>query len=95
MESGAVLSLDQAAPAHQSFLWHFAERSQDANLDWIAVYVLVAIVKKRLNLEKSLHSILQILSVSLFEKMPIYQALLQPVCETMDPQAHNQLILFN
>jgi hypothetical protein len=61
----------------------------------IAVYVLVAIVKKRLNLEKSLHSILQILSVSLFEKIPIYEALSQPVCGNMDPQAHNQLILFN
>jgi Domain of unknown function (DUF4372)/Transposase DDE domain len=61
----------------------------------IAVYVLVAIVKKRLNLERSLHSILQILSVSLFEKIPIYQVLSHPVCKNMDHQAHNQLILFN
>ena len=44
---------------------------------WIAVsvYVLVAIVKKRLNLEASLHTLLQILSVTLFEKMAIDQAL--------------------
>jgi hypothetical protein len=44
---------------------------------WIAisVYVLVAIVKKRLNLDLSLYTILQILSVSLFEKTPILQAL--------------------
>ena len=44
---------------------------------WIAicVYVLVAIVKKRLKLERSLYTILQILSVSLFEKIPILQAL--------------------
>lgn len=61
----------------------------------IAVYVLVAIVKKRLNLERSLHSILQILSVSLFEKIPIYEVLSQRVCENMNPQGHNQLILFN
>jgi len=61
----------------------------------IAVYVLVAIVKKRLNLERSLHSILQILSVSLFEKTPILQALSQPVSEEMNNDAHNQLILFN
>ena len=61
----------------------------------IAVYVLVAIVKKRLNLERSLHSILQILSVSIFEKIPIYQALSQPVGENMNYQSHNQLILFN
>ena len=43
---------------------------------WIAisVYVLVAIVKKELNLERSLYRILQILSVTLFEKTPILQA---------------------
>ena len=44
---------------------------------WIAVsvYVLVAIVRKRLGLEASLYQILQILSVTLFEKTPILQAL--------------------
>jgi len=41
----------------------------------IAVYVLVAIVKKRLQVEASLYTILQILSVSLFEKIPLAQAL--------------------
>ena len=43
---------------------------------WIAVsvYVLVAIVKKRLNLDVSLYTLLQILSVTLFEKMPLQQA---------------------
>ena len=44
---------------------------------WIAitVYVLVAIVKKTLNLDQSLYTILQILSVTLFEKTPILRAL--------------------
>jgi len=44
---------------------------------WIAVsvYVLVAIIRKRLNLDVSLYTILQILSVTLFERMPLYQAL--------------------
>ena len=43
---------------------------------WIAVsvYVLVAIVKKRLNLDASLYTLLQIFSLTLFEKMPILQA---------------------
>ena len=43
---------------------------------WIAVsiYMLVAIVKKELKIDLSLYTILQILSVSLFEKMPILQA---------------------
>ena len=41
----------------------------------VSVYVLVAIVRKRLGLEVSLYQILQILSVTLFEKTPILQAL--------------------
>ena len=64
---------------------------------WIAVsiYVLVAIVRKRLGLEASLYQILQILSVTLFEKTPILRAL-----QTCDSDSHlvdigNQLILFN
>jgi len=63
---------------------------------WIAVsvYVLVAIVKKRLALDASLYTLLQILSVTLFEKMPIHQALAQddPKCNTL--QITNQLNLF-
>jgi hypothetical protein len=64
---------------------------------WIAisVYVLVAIVKKRLNLERSLHSILQILSVSLFEKTPILQALSGPECDEINYESPNQLFLFD
>ena len=64
---------------------------------WIAisVYVLVAIVRKRLNLERSLHSILQILSVSLFEKMPILQALSGTECDEINHESCNQLTLFS
>jgi len=43
---------------------------------WIKQHLLVASLKKRLRLEASLHTILQILSLTLFEKMPISQALL-------------------
>jgi hypothetical protein len=63
---------------------------------WIAisVYVLVAIVKKQLKIEASLYTILQILSVSLFEKIPIYQAL--TLSDYKEPEAvnSNQLKLF-
>ena len=59
---------------------------------WIAisVYLLVAILKKRLHTDLSLYTILQILSLTLFEKMPILQALSQhlPPSEATDP--HNQ-----
>jgi len=64
---------------------------------WIAisVYVLVAIVKKRLNLKGSLYTILQILSVTLFEKTPILQALSDAEQQETEDEARNQLNLFN
>ena len=64
---------------------------------WIAVsvYLLVAIVKKRLDLPGSLYTLLQVLSVTLFEKMPISQALQQKDCTTQPLTDPNQLILFD
>jgi hypothetical protein len=64
---------------------------------WIAVsvYVLVAIVRKRLELEASLYQILQILSVTLFERTPILQALQASDSEFDLPDSDNQLILFD
>src|SRR5499427_7931785 len=63
---------------------------------WIAVsvYVLVAIVKKQLGLEASLYTLLQILSVTLFEKMPMHQALAQDDSKCDTSQITNQLNLF-
>jgi hypothetical protein len=64
---------------------------------WVAVsvYVLVAIVRKRLGLEASLYQILQILSVTLFEKTPILRALQAPDSEDDLGDSGNQLILFD
>ena len=64
---------------------------------WIAVsvYVLVAIVRKRLGLEVSLYQILQILSVTLFEKTPILQALQSPDSQDDLLVSANQLNLFD
>lgn len=64
---------------------------------WIAVsvYVLVAIVKKRLQFSASLYEILQILSLTMFERMPIDQLLsLQPIV-VAEPFSANQLTLFD
>jgi hypothetical protein len=63
---------------------------------WIAIsiYILVAIVKKRLRLEASLYTILQILSVSLFEKSPISQVLSLSTYKEPQPNSCNQLNLF-
>ncbi len=60
----------------------------------IAVYVLVAIVKKRLQVEASLYTILQVLSVSLFEKIPLGQALTLSRDAEMEDDPGNQLNLF-
>jgi len=64
---------------------------------WIAisVYVLVAIVKKELELEQSLYTILQILSVTLFEKTPLLQAIAQTGHTAQSGKFYNQLNLFD
>ena len=64
---------------------------------WIAisVYVLVAIVKKRLKTEASLYTILQILSLTLFEKTPLDQLLTNIEMQTTEPKNDNQLNLFD
>ena len=64
---------------------------------WIAVsvYVLVAIVKKRLGLEASLYTLLQVFSVTLFEKMPMSQAFPKSTTTFEDGGLSNQLNLFD
>jgi transposase len=64
---------------------------------WIAVsvYVLVAIIKKRLKLELSLYKILQILSVTVFNKIPLYQLLTDSDCRNQIAANDNQLKLFD
>ncbi len=64
---------------------------------WIAisVYVLVAIIKKRLKLEASLYTILQILSVTIFERMPLNQIVTKTDCKIGSNDMANQLNLFD
>ncbi len=64
---------------------------------WIAisVYVLVAIVKKQLTIERSLYEILQILSVTLFEKTPIFEAFMSPNYPNENLDFPKQLTLFD
>src|ERR1700680_2689259 len=64
---------------------------------WIAisVYVLVAIVKKRLGLDASLYTILQILSLTLFEKTPLDQLLNNKALQILHDENSTQLNLFN
>jgi len=64
---------------------------------WIAVsvYVLIAIIKKRTNIKASLYTMLQILSVTIFENIPLHQALAGNDFEDSEQESHNQLNLFN
>ncbi len=64
---------------------------------WIAVciYVLVAILKKQLNLSESLHKILQVLSVNPFEKVTLQELLTQDESQANNYNNQNQLMLFD
>ena len=64
---------------------------------WIAItiYVLIAIVKKRLNLDTSLYTFLQILSVTAFEKVDIFQLVTENSYTTLDNQDSSQMFLFD
>jgi len=64
---------------------------------WIAisVYILIAIIKKRLKIDVSLYTFLQILSVNIFEKVPILQLLTNDRYRTTNTLNYNQLSLFD
>lgn len=74
----------------------YSENAVKAQI-WIAIstYVLVAILKKRLALEQSLYTILQVISISLFEKVPIYQLFNDAGYESKFTTGHIQLNLFD
>ncbi len=61
----------------------------------VAVHVLVAIVRKRMQIEESLYTILQVLSLTIFEKMSLYQAFAQGRYKTEIDSSVNQLKLFD
>lgn len=63
---------------------------------WIAVsvYVLVAIIRKRLGLQASLYEMIQILSLTMFERIPLNQLLTLTMREGLPSESLNQLILF-
>jgi hypothetical protein len=64
---------------------------------WVAisVYVMVAVLKKKLEIDRSLYEILQVLSITLFEELPIYKALTETPHSFGEEQSHNQLTFFD
>jgi hypothetical protein len=95
LAGGTFLQVDQAAPSDQAVLWDVGERGEDANLDRGVGYVLVAIVRKRLKLEASLYTLMQVLSVAIFKKMQIESAFFADTYSSEDGIENNQLHLFN
>src|SRR3954462_4337392 len=95
MENRIILQMDQAAFKDQIFLGTI--RKCRKNSGWIAVsvYVLVAIAKKKFMLQQSLYEILQILSISIFEKMSINQLFQQNQKQYFKELNHNQLRMFD
>jgi hypothetical protein len=75
--------------------WGHSENAVKTQV-WIAVsvYVLVAIAKKEFMLKQSLYEILQILSISIFEKMPVNQLFQQTHLQYLKEQNSNQLNIF-
>lgn len=76
--------------------WGYSENAVKTQV-WIAVsvYVLVAIAKKKFMLKQSLYEILQIISISIFEKMPINQLFQETQLQYFKEQNHNQLKMFD
>ena len=76
--------------------WGHSENAVKTQV-WIAisVYVLVAIAKKKFRLKQSLYEILQVMSISIFEKIPINQLFQQTQPQYFKEQNHNQLKMFN
>ena len=85
--------MDQAAPEYKAF--HGASVNAVGTRIWIAIttYLLVAILKKELAIEDSIYIILQVLSVSLFEKTPVSQALSASTDTAQEGPFPNQLAL--
>jgi hypothetical protein len=95
MASGIVLQVDQTASAIKKF-FGASENAVKTQIGCaIATYVLIAIVKKEGQLDASLYTLLQILSVSVFEKTLISCALQETHYKFEEPPASNQLNLFD
>ena len=64
---------------------------------WIAIsnYLMIAIIKKRLNIKAPIYQILHFLSISLFENIPLFQAFTPPVHIAQIEETSTQLNLFN
>ena len=89
--------VDQATSTDQSLFFYGTSENAVKIQIWIVIsmYILVAIIKNHLNLDLSLYTILQILSVLVFEKVPIIQVLTTFNYEKQACSPYKQLLLFD
>ena len=87
--------MDQAAPADQGVLRDLGKRRKTQIWIAVSVYVLVAIVRKRLKLEVSLYTLMQVFSVTVFEQASIESVIRQTADSSGVLLMDNQLNLFS
>jgi len=87
--------MDQTTFTNQIFFWNHGKCSKDPNLDRHFCIILISIIKKRLKLDITLYTFLQILSVSVFEKIPILQLVTNSEQKPVKERLCNQLNLFS
>ena len=95
LAGGTLLQVDQAASSDQAVLRHVGERGEDADLDCRLGLRPRRHCQEAPRPDASLYTLLQILSVTLFEKMPIHQALAGDENRCNASQITNQLNLFD
>ena len=92
--SRIIFSVDQTASSNKGVLWYIRKCGEDSNLDCNIGVCFGTIIKKLLKLDLSLYTILQIFSITLFEKMPILKALTDTDYKNKITSGHIQLNLF-
>ena len=95
MADRVVFQVDQAAPANQVLLWHPPKHRENPNLDRRLGVLASGHRQKALGSQLSLYTILQILSVSIFEKTPLIELFSQSNYQNLQPPSPNQLLLFD
>ena len=95
LAGGIVLQMEQARLRLKKFLGTSQHAVKTQIWCAVSTYVLIAIVKKELQLKASLYTLLQILSVSVFENILISCALQPDATQIISPPTDSQLLLFN
>jgi hypothetical protein len=87
--------VDQTASANQGFLGTSSNAVKTQIWTAISVYVLVALIRKELGIDRNLSETLQILSTAIFEQVPLHQLLTENAPQYENGNSPNQLKLFD